>query len=376
MSAMQNDQWLFTPGPLTTSMATKEAMLHDWGSRDASFIQTNACVRARLLDLADATQTHVCAPVQGSGTFAVEATLGTLIKKTDKTLVLVNGAYGTRIARILEILGHSFDVMETPENVPNDVTALHARIQNDPTITHIIAVHCETTSGILNPIEEISRVVANSGRKLIIDAMSSFGALPLSTDNIQFEAVIASSNKCLEGVPGLGFALIEKQALERAKGNSPSLCLDLYDQWKSMEKNGQWRFTPPTHVIAALDSSLEQLISEGGTQGRLQRYRNNCRLLVNGMRALGFKTLLPDNLQAPIIVTFVIPADPNFEFDAFYNGLKQLGYMIYPGKLTVTESFRIGCIGQVNEEQILGLLDAVEITLGHLKALTKTQKIA
>ena len=375
MLARQNDPWLFTPGPLTTSKATKESMLHDWGSRDASFIQTNARVRSRLLGLADATKTHVCVPIQGSGTFAVEATLGTMIRETDKALVLINGAYGKRIAHILEILGRPFDVIETPENVPNDAASLNIRLQNDPTITHIIAVHCETTSGILNPIEEISIVVANSGRKLIIDAMSSFGALPLSVNRIQFEAVIASSNKCLEGVPGLGFALIEKQALDQMKGNSPSLCLDLYDQWKGMEANGQWRFTPPTHVIAGLDSALGQLVNEGGIEGRLQRYQNNCEILINGMRALGFETLLPDNLQAPIIVTFKPPDDPNFEFDAFYNGLKQLGYVIYPGKLTVAESFRIGCIGQVGEEQILGLLKAVKDSQECTK-LTKPKKIA
>jgi len=375
MSAIQNKSWLFTPGPITTSMATKEAMLHDWGSRDASFIQTNVRVRERLLDLVDAAQTHVCVPVQGSGTFAIEATLGTMIKKTDKALVLINGAYGKRIARILKILDRPFDVIETPEDVPNDVTLLKTKIQNDPTITHIIAVHCETTSGILNPIEEISRITANSGRKLIIDAMSSFGALPLSNNNIQFEAVVASSNKCLEGVPGLGFALIEKQALERTEGNSPSLCLDLYDQWKSMEANDQWRFTPPTHVIAALDSALDQLVNEGGRLGRQQRYQNNCTLLVKGMRALGFETLLPDNLQAPIIVTFKTPSDPDFEFEAFYSALKQLGYVIYPGKLTVVDSFRIGCIGQVGEEQILGLLDAVNILAEGYKTLKKPNKL-
>ncbi|NQW01422.1 MAG: 2-aminoethylphosphonate--pyruvate transaminase [Rhodospirillales bacterium] len=367
MQEDQRDPWLLTPGPLTTSELTKQAMLRDWGSRDATFIETNRRIQRRLLDLADATDSHVCVPVQGSGTFAVEATLGTLIGKTDKALVLINGAYGQRIARILDILGRRFETLESAENIPNDTAALAARLHRQPDITHVIAVHCETTSGILNPIPEIAGIVADAGRKLIIDAMSAFGALPLSASTIAFEAVIASSNKCLEGVPGLGFALIETNALQASRGNSPSLCLDLFDQWQTMKTSGQWRFTPPTHVIAALDAALEQLHQEGGPPARLRRYRNNCRVLVAGMRRLGFETLLPDHLQAPIIVTFRMPRTPEFCFEAFYAGLKHRGFVIYPGKLTVAESFRMGCIGHLGEQQIDGALAAVAATLNKLK---------
>lgn len=376
MSRPLNDPWLLTPGPLTTSKTTKDAMLRDWGSRDATFIETNNRIRRRLLELADASETHACVPVQGSGTFAVEATLGTLIGASSKTLVLVNGAYGQRMVRILEHLRKDVAVLKTPEDTPNDLVALTKQLKEDPTITHVVAVHCETTSGILNPIEEIAQIVSKFGRKLIIDAMSAFGALPLSAKEINFEAVIASSNKCLEGVPGLGFALIEMSALKRSKGKSPSLCLDLYDQWQNMEATGQWRFTPPTHVIAALDSALDQLIAEGGPAGRFQRYQNNCSVLVEGMRRLGFETLLSNLLQAPIIVTFRMPLDPYFDFNLFYDGLKDQGYVIYPGKLTVADSFRMGCIGHLGEEQMKGALAAVEITLADLKAQTNTQKIA
>ena len=366
MNALTKDPWLFTPGPLTTSAETKEAMLRDWGSRDATFIETNRRIRLQLLDLADATDTHACVPVQGSGTFAVEATLGTLIKDTDKTLVLVNGAYGTRIVRILEVLGKSTLSIETAEDTPNDLIQLAQQLEHDPDITHVVAVHCETTSGILNPLSEISNLVSKHGRKLIIDAMSAFGALPLSAREIQFEALIASSNKCLEGVPGLGFAIIETQALEASKGNSPSLCLDLYDQWQNMEKTSQWRFTPPTHVIAALDCALAQLIAEGGPPGRLARYTNNCRVLVAGMKKMGFEPLLPDAIQAPIIITFKIPSDPNFIFEQFYDHLKAQGFVIYPGKLTVAETFRMGCIGHMHEEQMLSLISAVDRTLDQM----------
>jgi len=362
----EDDAWLLTPGPLTTSMATKEAMLHDWGSRDAAFIDANARVRQRILKVANARDTHVCVPLQGSGTFAVEATLGTLVPRNGKALIVINGAYGHRMVRILDYMGRRYSILETPEDTPPDPAEVDGFLARDESITHVLVVHCETTSGILNPVEAIAEVVAKRDRRLIIDAMSSFGAIPLDAAVVPFDALIASSNKCLEGVPGAGFAIIRKTALEAAKGNSHSLSLDLHDQWVAMEGNGQWRFTPPTHVIVALDAAIEQFEEEGGVAGRNARYSANCRALVDGMRRLGFATLLPDDLQAPIIVTFKIPADAAFDFEAFYDRLKDRNYVIYPGKLTVAPSFRIGCIGHLGVAQIEGALRAVEEVLGEM----------
>ncbi len=359
MTTSDKDPWLLTPGPLTTSAATKEAMLHDWGSRDSAFIETNARMRERLLEIANAAGTHVTVPLQGSGTFTVEATLGTLIPKDAKALVLINGAYGHRMAKILDYAGRSYEVLETPEDTPPDLEALEAALKADPDLAFVLAVHCETTSGILNPIEDIARITAENERSLIIDAMSAFGALPLDAKEITFDGLMASSNKCLEGVPGMGFAIIRQSALEGSQGNAHSLSLDLYDQWQAMEGNGQWRFTPPTHVIFAFDAALDQFDAEGGVQGRHKRYAANCRRLVDGMRKMGFETLLSDNLQAPIIVTFKMPVDPAFDFQAFYDALGRRGYLIYPGKLTVAASFRIGCIGHLGENEIEGALDAV-----------------
>jgi len=358
------DPWLLTPGPLTTSAATKEAMLHDWGSRDAQFIETNARVLRRLLDIANAADTHVCVPLQGSGTFTVEAALGTLIPPRDanmdgKALVLINGAYGKRMARILDYAGRDHDVLETPEDTPPALNDLEAALKSDAAITHVVAVYCETTSGILNPIEDIARITAENQRRLIIDAMSAFGALPFDASAIPFDGMMASSNKCLEGVPGMGFAILRRAALEQCQGNAHALSLDLYDQWTAMEKNGQWRFTPPTHVINAFDKALDQFDAEGGAEGRHARYAGNCKILVDGMRGLGFETLLADELQAPIIVTFKMPADPKFDFQAFYDGLSCRRYVIYPGKLTVAASFRIGCIGQLGASEMQGVLEAI-----------------
>lgn len=342
-----NDDFLLTPGPLTTSLSVKQAMLRDWGSRDPAFIDLNADIRRRLVAAASGGEDYTCVPVQGSGTFAIEATLGTLVPPDGKLLVLVNGAYGERMVKIMRYMGREVVTLSTAENATHDLGEVQSTLQGDPAISHVAAVHCETTSGILNPIEPIAAQVHAEDRALIIDAMSSFGALPLDAPALHAAAVVASSNKCLEGAPGMGYAIIRKDVLEACEGNSHSLALDLFDQWKAMEGNGQWRFTPPTHVMAAFHQALIEHEAEGGVAGRYQRYRLNCDVLIRGMQELGFEPLLPAATQAPVIITFHMPADDRFDFKTFYDRLAARGYVIYPGKLTVAPSFRIGCIGQV-----------------------------
>ena len=366
MPEKPRDPYLLTPGPLTTSASVKAAMLHDWGSRDHEFIATNRRLRERLIALAGAEDTHVCVPLQGSGTFVVEASVGTLVPADGKLLVLVNGAYGRRIVRMCEYTGRAHTILETSEDVPNDPGAVDQALAKDESITHVAVVHCETTSGILNPVEEIATVTAKHGRELIIDAMSTFGAIPLDARTVPFAALTASSNKCLQGVPGMGFAIIRKATLVGCEGNSPSLSLDLYDQWKTMEANAQWRFTPPTHVIVAFHQALDEHEQEGGVSGRGARYRRNCEILMHGMREMGFVSLLPDQLQAPIILTFRMPADPKFDFKDFYDRLNQRGFVIYPGKLTVADSFRIGCIGDLGEKEMRAALTAIRETIDEM----------
>lgn len=360
------DPWLLTPGPLTTSPLVKLAMVHDYGSRDARFIAINRRLRERLVAIAGAEGTHACVPLQGSGTFVVEAMIGTFVPAGGKLLILVNGAYGRRIARICETIGRAYACQATPEDVPVDPEELDRALAADAAITHVAVIHCETTSGILNPLREVAEVTARHGRALLIDAMSAFGAIPLDAQAIRFDALVASSNKCLEGSPGMGYCIARTEVLQATKGNAPSLSLDLYDQWTAMEANGQWRFTPPTHCILALDQALDEFDAEGGVEGRGGRYRENCGILVAGLRAMGFRTLLPDALQAPIIVTVHKPADPRFEFETFYNRLSDAGYLIYPGKLTVADSFRIGCIGRLGAEQMHGVLAAIRDVLAEM----------
>ena len=353
------DLWLLTPGPLTTSATVKEAMLHDYGSRDTDFIRINREIREQLIDIIHGRGSHECVPLQGSGTFVVEAMIGSFVPATGKLLVLINGAYGRRILKISEYYGIASTTLEWPEDQAVDVVQLGAALKADPDITHVAVIHCETTSGILNPLAEVAACVAEHGRALLIDSMSIFGATEIDARQLQFDALVASSNKCLEGVPGMGFCLARREALEATKGNARSLSLDLYDQWQTMEGNAQWRFTPPTHCLLALHQALAEFNEAGGVAGRGGRYRENCEVLLSGMRELGFKTLLPDELQAPIIVTFHMPADPAFVFQTFYDRLREHGFVIYPGKLTVADSFRIGCIGRLDSTLMHAALDTI-----------------
>ncbi|TCZ64991.1 2-aminoethylphosphonate--pyruvate transaminase [Roseicella aquatilis] len=362
------DPILLTPGPLTTRLETRRAMLRDWGSRDPAFIALTAELRARLLAVAQGEATHACVPLQGSGTFIVEATLATLLRPADRLLVLVNGAYGERIATIARRMGRAVDVLRWPEDRPVDPGRVAEALGGDPRLTHVALVHCETTTGLLNPLAGVAAVVAQAGRHLLLDAMSSFGAIGTDLRAVPVAAVMASSNKCLEGVPGIGFALIERRMLAAAESVSPSVSLDLHAQWRGFEQDGQWRFTPPVQVVAALVEALRQLESEGGPAARLARYGENCRVLVAGMRRLGFDLYLEEALQAPIIATFRMPEARPLRFASFYDALAARGFLIYPGKLTQAETFRIGCIGAIDRGDIARLLTAVEAVLGEVAA--------
>ncbi len=344
------EPYLLTPGPLTTSFAVKEAMLRDWGSWDDEFRAMTRKMRTQLLALLGPGKAdYDCVPIQGSGSYCVEAMLGSLVPKDGKVLVLANGAYGLRAAQTMECLGRAFKLLDKGDYLPPRGDEVAAILAEDPAITHVLIIHCETSSGILNPVEEIADVAHAAGRKVLIDSMSAFGAVPLDVERTKYAAMVSSANKCIEGVPGFGFVIARTDELEAAKGNSHSLSLDVHAQWAAMEKTGQWRFTPPTHVVSAFLAALDAHEQEGSVVGRGARYARNRDVMVGGMRELGFETLLADRWLSPIIVTFFCPASPAFEFQKFYELMKDRGFIIYPGKLTVVDSFRIGCIGQMDE---------------------------
>jgi len=360
---MDRDAILLTPGPLTTTLRTKLAMLKDWGSWDADFNAVTAQLRSRLLDVVHGRDTHVVVPLQGSGTFSVEAAVATVVPRNGHVLVPDNGAYCKRAARLTQMMGRKATVLPLAEERPIDVAAVEAALHSDASITHVVLVHCETGTGVENPLAAIAAVCERHGKGLIVDAMSSFGALPIDTRALRFDALVAASGKCLEGVPGMGFVLLRKAILDGCAGNSQSLAMDLHDQHVYMEKTGQWRFTPPTHVVAALAEATAQFVEEGGQPARLARYADNCRTLVGGMAALGFRPFLAPEVQAPIIVTFHAPAHAAYDFKRFYASAKARGFLLYPGKLTQLETFRVGCIGAIGRNEMQQAVHAVAHTL-------------
>ena len=361
---MDESPLLLTPGPLTTAPPVRAAMQVDHGSREPAFVALLQRVLHRLSRLAGPGM--VAVPMQGSGTFAVEAMIGTLVPRDGRLLVLVNGAYGRRIVELAERIGRAVDTMEWPEHLPVDAFAVDQRLAEDDTVTHVAVVQCETTTGLWNPVDAVAQAVAMHGRELLIDAMSALGALPLATEEERPLAVASSANKCLEGVPGLGFVLVREGALEKCTGNAHSVSLDLAAQHARLQRDGQFRFTPPTHVLAALDAALALHAAEGGSPGRLERYSENCRVLVGGLRDRGFRTLLPDHLQAPIIVTVLQPADPAWVPEQVHAALVARGFAIYPGKLTEVPSFRVGCIGQVRPRDMRRFLVALDAVIAEL----------
>jgi len=358
-----NDPILLTPGPLTTSLATKQAMLRDWGSWDAAFNRITGTICRDLVDVVHGGDEYVCVPLQGSGTFAVEAAIGNLVPRGGRVLVPNNGAYCARIVRICGYLNRAVVDLPIAEDRPVTAASVEAALAADPAITHVALVHCETGAGLLNDLEGVAEVCRAAGRGLIVDAMSSFAALPIDVRTAPFEALVAASGKCLEGVPGMGFVIVRREALLASQGNAHSLALDLYDQHVYMQRTTQWRYTPPTHVVAALRAAIDQFLAEGGQPARGARYAANCAALLEGMRAIGFRPFLAPDVQAPIIVTFHAPAHPAYRFDDFYARVRARGYILYPGKLTQVETFRVGCIGAIDANEMRNVVAAIGATL-------------
>lgn len=363
---MDRDKILLTPGPLTTTLRTKLAMLKDWGSWDGDFNAVTASVRASLLNIIHGSDSHVVVPLQGSGTFSVEAAVATLVPRDGHVLVLDNGAYCKRAARLTQLMGRRVTVLDFDEAQAVSAAVLDQHLQRDASITHVVMIHCETGAGVLNPLQAVADVCLAHGKGLIVDAMSSFAALEIDARKTRFDALIAASGKCLEGVPGMGFVFIRRVVLDACAGQSQSLAMDLHDQYVYMEKTGQWRFTPPTHVVVALHEAIAQFEAEGGQPARLARYTRNFETLMAGMASLGFKPFLDAAVQAPIIVTFHAPAHPKYDFKAFYAAVRAHGFLLYPGKLTQIETFRVGCIGAIGPNDMAQAVHAVALALQDL----------
>jgi len=355
------DKLLFTPGPFITSRTVKQAMLRDLGPRDFEFVSLVKDIRRRLLALGGVENAgYEAIPMQGSGTYSVEAVISSTVPPDGKLLVVVNGAYGKRIVRMAEILNIPTVVLKYPENIkPQPQQDIATKLKADPGITHVAMIHCETTTGVLNPIKEVGKVVRDSGRIYFVDAMSSFGAVPINLKECGIDYLVSSSNKCVEGVPGFAFTLARRDALLATEGYARSLSLDLLAQWKGLEKDGQFRFTATTHVMLAFHQALLELEAEGGIEARMARYQENYKVLIAGMRELGFEEYLPPEDQSHIITSFRYPKHPNFNFEEFYRRLNEKGYVIYPGKLSDADCFRIGTIGRIGTSEMYELLGGI-----------------
>jgi 2-aminoethylphosphonate-pyruvate transaminase len=369
MDHLPEDKPLFTPGPLTTSLSVKQAMLRDLGSRDVEFIGAVRELREELLRVAGVSQQagYEAILMQGSGTFSVEAVIASAMPPEGKLLAVVNGSYGDRIVKIAQVYGIETVVQKYRENELPSVEAVDKALAEDPEIKMVVAVHCETTSGIINPIEAIGQVVSQHRRCYFVDSMSAFGAVPLDFEAAKIDFLVSSANKCIEGVPGFGFCLCRREALTETRGWSRTLSLDLLAQWEGLEKNGQFRFTPPTHTILAFRQALRELDQEGGVSGRSARYEENYRTLLAGMRSLGFIEYVDPALQGYIITSFRYPEDPNFQFEKFYDLLNEAGFVIYPGKVSDADCFRIGNIGRIDKSDVEALLGAIKGTLAKME---------
>lgn len=353
------DYKLLTPGPLTTTKSVKEEMLFDRCTWDDDYKCITQKIRKQLLEIGQASEEKYTAVLmQGSGSFAVESVVTSAIAKDDKCLIISNGAYGERIIEIAKKIGFSYVAYKENYNMYPDMDKVREILKEDKEITHIAMVHCETTTGILNPIEELAVISKEFGKTLIIDAMSSFGGIPINIEELNIDFLISSANKCIQGVPGFGFIIAKKETLMKCEGVSRSLSLDLYDQWKGMDKDGKWRFTSPTHVVAAFSKAIDELLEEGGVEARYNRYKSNNELLRKRLLDLGIKSYIENSKQSPIITTFTYPND-KFKFQDFYSYVKNLGFVIYPGKLTDVDTFRIGNIGEIYEEDIDKLCDII-----------------
>lgn len=359
-----NPYLLLTPGPLSTSKGVRAAMFRDWCTWDRDYNDIVQDIRRRITALGSREQGFTSVLMQGSGTFSVEATVGSAVPDNGKLLVLANGHYGQRIAKIAACLKLEHAVLDFGETNPVDPDRAGKAMDEDQKITHVAVVHCETTTGMLNPVEDVGRVVKQRGKVFIVDAMSSFGGIPMDMTELGADFLVSSANKCIQGVPGFGFVIARRERLEECAGRARSLSLDLHAQWREMEdKGGKWRFTSPTHVVRAFAQALNELDQEGGVTARFDRYSANHRVLVQGMRALGYKTLLPDELQSPIITAFHNPNDPGYDFMEFYARLKSQGFVIYPGKVTGADTFRIGTIGHVFPRNMAALIAAVQVSM-------------
>jgi 2-aminoethylphosphonate-pyruvate transaminase len=355
---------LLIPGPVTTRPEVRAAMGQDYAPWDASFRPLYAGVRERVGRLAGAAAgTHAVLPLQGCGHFAVEAAIRSLVAPGAKLLIPMTGSYASRMAKLARDAGRV--VVELPASAVQPVAAetVARALAEDPAIGHVGLVYSETSSGIVHDPVAIGAAVRVAGRKLLLDAVSAFGALPLDVSrHPEIDAAVFTANKCMEGMPGLAFVVARIDAVQAGRGWAGSWSLDLCDIYEHAQRNGNgsFRFTPPAQVLAAFRTALELHEAEGGAAARLARYSANARTLYDGMLAIGLRPYLPQNVQGPIVLNVHAPGDAAWSLQGFVDALKARGFLISNFYDTEHPSFRVGCIGAVTPDDFSRFVAAAD----------------
>jgi 2-aminoethylphosphonate-pyruvate transaminase len=361
---------LLIPGPVTTRAEVRAALAHDFAPWDCDFYPIYAGIRERLLPIAGVgTDTHASLPLQGSGHFVIEAAIRTFVPRGGKILVPMTGGYAARLSRLARACGREVVSLPVGESERADPRAVASLLAADPAISHLAFVYSETSTGVVHDAAALSTAARDTGRRVIIDAVSAFGALPLDLAMMpEVDAVLFTVNKCLEAVPGLAFAIAPKERLIERTGAAESWCLDLADIYAHAEKfgAGSFRFTPPAQVLSALLVALEIFAAEGGRAARLARYQANLRVLYEGVRAIGLTPYLPLPLQGPIVMNVLAPDDPHWDLLSFVELLKKRGFLISNFYDTVLPSFRVGLIGALGTEDYHAAVAAMDDALDAL----------
>jgi 2-aminoethylphosphonate aminotransferase len=355
---------LLNPGPATTSEAVKAALvIPDICPREVEFCAQLAEVRQRLAGLAGNPEQITAIPVVGSGTTALEAALISLVPAGGRVIFIDNGVYGRRLVEIARTYGIAHQVIAFGDAKPVDLAKVEAVLEASAAVaTHLAFVHHETSSGMLNPLDELTRLAGRFDLAVLVDAMSSFGAIPIRVGEGGVDALVSSANKCLQAMPGLAFAIATRSSLERVRGTKPrSYVLDLVAEFDQLEKTGQMRFTCPPQIVSALHRALLELEVEGLSERR-RRYRHSMQTLVRGLGKLGFELLLEEPHQSQILVAVREPPEPWYDFGELHDALYRLGFTIYPGHPSAgggESNFRLSVLGDIDARDIEAFLAAL-----------------
>ncbi|MDX1638973.1 MAG: 2-aminoethylphosphonate--pyruvate transaminase [Balneolaceae bacterium] len=349
---------LLNPGPATTARSVKEALVvNDICPREEEFGTVLTDISEGLLKIGNGSEQYQACLFAASGTGAVEAMLTSALGADEKVLIITNGAYGIRMEKICDAFSRDFETICRFGEYPQ-VDRLRQKLQEED-FTHLAAVHHETSTGMMNPLEEISHLCREFGVKLIVDAMSSFGAYPIDLDRSGISYLAASSNKCIHGMPGLSFVIFHTDCVDEIEKNNGNFYFDMYRQWSYLKQKGQLRFTPPVQVCYSFREAIKDTLEET-VENRWQRYRQNWQVLYDGIRQLGFRFYLPMEQQSHILMAVALDGVLHRGFDHFHDYLYGKNITVYPGVIPETDTFRMAVIGDLYPRDLHYVVEQIE----------------